>query len=175
MSDGTRAPAGAPRRRITMERTFQAPIEDVWELWTTREGIESWWGPDGFRVEVRSLDLRPGGELRYAMIATGPQQIAFMKQAGMPLVSETRLTFREVAPPRRLAYDHEADFIPGVAPYGVAYLVELEPDPRGVRLVLSFEAMHDEVWTQRATMGWEMELVKLQQVIAGRAGRPRPG
>lgn len=36
---------GEPRRRITIERTYQAPIEDLWDLWTTKEGIESWWGP----------------------------------------------------------------------------------------------------------------------------------
>ncbi len=57
------------RRRITLERTYQASLEEVWEMWTTPEGIESWWGPDGFAVEVRKLDLRPGGELLYAMTA----------------------------------------------------------------------------------------------------------
>jgi uncharacterized protein YndB with AHSA1/START domain len=32
------------RRRIALERTFVAPVEDVWELWTTKAGLESWWG-----------------------------------------------------------------------------------------------------------------------------------
>src|SRR5262245_47945643 len=41
------------RGHVTLERTFDAPIEDVWDLWTTKDGIESWWGPEGFRVEVR--------------------------------------------------------------------------------------------------------------------------
>ena len=39
-------------RRLTLERTYRAPLEKVWELWTTKAGIESWWGPDGFTVEV---------------------------------------------------------------------------------------------------------------------------
>ncbi len=45
--------AGEPtaKRRITIERTYQASIEDVWELWTTKEGIESWWGPGRFLGE----------------------------------------------------------------------------------------------------------------------------
>ena len=38
-------------------------------LRTTKDGIESWWGPGGFTVKVRKLDLRSGGELHYAMIA----------------------------------------------------------------------------------------------------------
>lgn len=80
--------------RITIERTYKASVEDVWDLWTTKEGIESWWGPDGFTTEVLQLDLRAGGELRYAMTATAPAQIEFMKKVGMPLTTEGRLTYR---------------------------------------------------------------------------------
>jgi uncharacterized protein YndB with AHSA1/START domain len=108
------------RRTVTLERTFDASIEEVWDLWTTKEGIESWWGPEGFVVKVLKLDLRPGGELRYTMTAVGADQIEFMKNAGMPLVSETRITYTEVDPPRRLAYTTLADFIPGVEPYDAA-------------------------------------------------------
>ena len=78
-------------------------MEEVWGLWTTKEGIESWWGPDGFAVDVRNLDLRAGGELLYTTTAVGSDQIAFMKKAGMPLTIETRVTYTELDPPRRLA------------------------------------------------------------------------
>jgi len=150
---------------IRFERVYDASVEDVWALWTTKDGIESWWGPDGFAVKVQKLDLRPGGELLYAMTAIAPPQVEFMKKAGMPLTTEARLTYTEVVAPRRLAYTHLADFIPGVAPYGVETLVELHPTAEGVRLVLTFDAMHDEEWTQRATMGWESELGKLAKVL----------
>jgi uncharacterized protein YndB with AHSA1/START domain len=152
-------------RRITMERFFRAPMEDVWDLWTTKEGIESWWGPEGFRVEVRMLDLRVGGQLLYDMIAANPETIAFMKEAGMPTSHPASITFTEVTPHRRLAYDHAADFIPGVASYNVATLVELFDDPKGVRMVLSFDAMHNDEWTERASMGWASELGKLEKLI----------
>jgi hypothetical protein len=33
-------------------------------------------------------------------------------------------------------------------------------------MVLTFDAMHDEVWTQRAAMGWENELGKLERALA---------
>jgi uncharacterized protein YndB with AHSA1/START domain len=150
-----------PRPHITMERTFAASIEDVWELWTTKEGIESWWGPDGFRVEVRSIDVRPGGELRYAMIADAPDKVEFMKRSGMPVSTETSIRYREVVVNRRLAYVNHADFIPGVEPYDADTVVELHPTANGVRMVLTFEAMHDEHWTRMATMGWQSELDKL--------------
>jgi uncharacterized protein YndB with AHSA1/START domain len=161
----TKQTEGAAKRRITIERTFNAPIEDVWDLWTTKEGIESWWGPEGFTVKVHEIDLRPGGELRYAMIATAPAQIEFMKKAGMPLTTEARMTYTEIVPQRRLEYTHLVDFVPGVAPYDVTTVVELHPSAQGVRLVLTFDAMHDEEWTQRAAMGWESELGKLAKIL----------
>jgi uncharacterized protein YndB with AHSA1/START domain len=167
------APATDARRRITLERTYDADLQDVWDLWTTKDGIESWWGPGGFAVTVRRLDLRPGGQLLYAMRAIDPPQVEFMKKAGMPLTQELRITYTEVIAHRRLAYVHLADFIPGVEPYDVATVVELESTARGVRMALTFDAMHSDEWTQRAVMGWEGELNKLAVVVAARTAGGR--
>lgn len=130
------------------------------DLWTTKDGIESWWARGG-SVNVRSLDLRPGGELHHAMTAVDPAQVAFMQQAGMPVTPECRIMFVDVQPLRRLEYLHLADFIPGVNPSDVTHIVQLHSAPGGVRMVLTFDAMHADEWTQRATMGWESELGKL--------------
>jgi uncharacterized protein YndB with AHSA1/START domain len=169
MTSTSKTATDASPRRITLERTFQASLEDVWELWTTVDGIESWWGPEGFTVTVRKLDLRPGGELLYAMTATGPEQIEFMKQANMPVTTEASIAYTEVTAPVRLAYTHLADFIPGVEPYDVATVVELSPGPGTVRMVLTFDAMHSDEWTQRAVMGWDSELGKLARILSARA------
>ena len=163
---GARAPEA--RRRITLERVYQADVQDVWDLWTTKDGIESWWGPGGFTVTVRKLELRPGGELLYAMTAIDPPQVEFMKKAGMPLTQELRITYTEIVLLRRLAYVHVADFIPGVEPYDVATVVELQPIAEGVRMILSFDAMHSDEWTERAVMGWNSELDKLGALILAR-------
>ena len=156
------------RPKLTLERTFKASIDDVWELWTTKEGIESWWGPEGFKVAVRDLDLRPGGELHYAMSATGPEQIEYMAKAGMPITTQNRVTYTQIEPPRRLVYKELADFIPGVEPYEVETVVELEEIAGGVRMVLTFESMHDDHWTKLAVMGRESELARLARVLAAR-------
>ena len=160
------APQTQPaRRKVSLERTFTAAIEDVWALWTTRDGIESWWGPPGFEVKVRKLDFRRGGELLYAMTAIAPDQIEFMKKAGMPLTTESLVTYTEVVPLKRLAFTQMADFIPNVKPYEVATTVDFDTSPRGVKMVLILDAMHDEHWTQMATMGWESELDKLAELL----------
>jgi uncharacterized protein YndB with AHSA1/START domain len=160
------APQTQPaRRKVSIERTFKAAIEDVWELWTTKEGIESWWGPEGFMVKVDKLDFRRGGELAYAMTATAPEQIEFLKKAGMPLTQQARITYTEVVPLKRLAFTQMADFIPNVKPYEVALTVDLDATPIGVRMVLTLDAMHDEQWTKLAVMGWESELGKLAKLL----------
>lgn len=156
------------RRRISIERTFTAGIEDVWELWTTKEGIESWWGPDGFEVKVRKLDFRPGGELLYDMTAIAPDQMDFLKKAGMPVTSRSTVTYTEIVPLKRFAFNQLVDFVPNVKPYQVAMAVEFDSNPQGVRMVLTLDAMHDEYWTKMAVMGWENELDKLAKLLKAR-------
>ena len=119
-------------RTITLERRYDAPIEEIWALWTTREGIESWWGPDGFSVSVDRIDVRPGGELRYTMTATGPEQVAFLERAGMPLSQQLTARYLDVQAPYRLAYATHVDFIPGHGAYDVEALVEPLADPPSV-------------------------------------------
>ena len=150
-------------RQITLERTFDAEVEELWELWTTPEGFESWWGPDGFRTEVRKLELEVGGETVYAMIAVGAEQVDYMRKAGMPLESMDRLTLTEMVPMRRLAYEHMIDFLPGVTPYRAALEVEFSPLERGARMVVTMDVMHDEQMTRMAVMGMESQLARLAQ------------
>jgi len=160
---------------IRIERTYPTSAEVVWRLWTTKKEIEAWWAPDGFKVEVRKLELRPGGELLYTMTATAPEQVEFMKGAGMPLTTESRKTFTELVRPRRLAYQSLIDFVPGVKPYQHLTLVDLSPNGDDVRVVMAMEPLHDEVWTQRLKMGRENELDNLAKLIdrqrAGTSGR----
>ena len=162
------ASAPGARPRLSIERHYRASLEEVWALWTTKDGIESWWGPAGFDVTVHSLDLRPGGQLTYAMTATAAEQVAFMRRAGMPLSTEATITYTEVTPLRRLGYTILTDFVPGVKAYDVATLVELEAVGDHVRMTVNFDPMHDDVWTERARMGRESELGKLDALIARR-------
>jgi uncharacterized protein YndB with AHSA1/START domain len=155
------------RAQFSIERTYDSTVDEAWALWTTKTGIESWWGPEGFDVTVASLDLRPGGELIYMMTAVAPDQVAFMKQAGMPLSTECKVTYTEVSPPSRLGYKTLADFVPGVTPYEVATVVDLRTASDGVKVTITVDAMHDDVWTERARAGNESQLRKLDALLGG--------
>ena len=153
------------RKKTTLERTYDASIDDVWELWTTKEGIESWWGPEGFTTTVKTLEARPGGRLVYVMRATAAEIVAGMKAAGMPLETEAHATFGEIVEKKRLSLRHTVDFA-GVAPYEIETVVELHATGGSVRMVVTFEAMHDETWTARAIQGWESQLRKVPKAVA---------
>lgn len=150
---------------VRLDHTYPATPERVWQLWMTAEGIESWWAPDGFTVQVGKLDLRPGGELIYTMTATAPEQVAFMEGAGLPLSTESRKTFVEVEEPFSLSYNSLADFIPGVDPYDFLTVVEIRPERAGTRVTMNADAMHDEEWTERLAAGRANELANLGKVL----------
>jgi uncharacterized protein YndB with AHSA1/START domain len=152
-------------RWLTLERTYPAAPEEIWELWTTARGIESWWAPEGFSVDVERLELEPGGTLLYAMEATGAAQVEFMENAGLPARTTSQKTFTTVDPPRRLGYRSLVDFVPGMPPYEFLTEVELSADGGGTRVVMTMEPLHDDEWTQRLVAGRENELDNLAQAL----------
>ena len=149
--------------KVVIERTYRAHVEELWALWTTREGFASWWGPEGFRVEVHALEARPGGALHYDMIADAPEQIAAMKAMGQPVSHETRGTFGEVARHRRLSITHVIDFLPGVKPYDSTMAVEFFPSGDSVRMVVALDPMPSAEFSKMQTMGFTSQLSKLDK------------
>lgn len=41
-------------------RILDAPRDLVWEVWTNPEHIKEWWGPDGFSLTTKSMNVQPG-------------------------------------------------------------------------------------------------------------------
>jgi uncharacterized protein YndB with AHSA1/START domain len=112
---------------LVVTRRFRAPIETVWEMWTAPEHLGAWWGPTGFRTTTDGFELRPGGEWRHTM--HGPDGIDY------PNV----LTFREIVPGRRLAYEQSGGRA-GEPQIHFTATVVFERDEAGTRLTLRMRA-----------------------------------
>ena len=55
-------------RVVRIERTFEAPAEDVFDAWTSEEVIGRWFRPkEGWREADAEVDLRVGGKIRVVM------------------------------------------------------------------------------------------------------------
>lgn len=53
---------------VRIERTFDAPAEDVFDAWTSEEVISRWFKPkEGWREAEAEVDLRVGGAVRVVM------------------------------------------------------------------------------------------------------------
>ena len=81
-------------RELVYERIYDAPRELVFEAWTNPKHLVKWWGPNGFSLTIRSIDVRPGGVWRFVM--HGPDGRDY----------ENRITYEEIVRPERLVYSH---------------------------------------------------------------------
>lgn len=153
--------------QLVLTREIAATPDQVWDLWTTADGISRWWAPDGFRTDVSTIDVTPGGDLVYTMTAVDPAQIAFMEEHGLPLATESRKRFTAVDRPRHLAYVSIVDFVPGLEPYDHLTTVDLAPSGTGTLVTMTIDPMHDEEWTQRIVAGRGNELDNLAAIVAG--------
>ena len=77
---------------IVITRSFDAPRTLVFEMWTRAEHVTPWWDPTGAQLAECEIDLRPAGPFRFVHGGSGGMRHAF---AG---------TYREIAPPSRLAF-----------------------------------------------------------------------
>lgn len=60
---------GVAGRTMVLQRQIRAPRPVVWSAWMNPQTLPQWWGPDGFSCRTSRIDLRPGGEWVFDMIA----------------------------------------------------------------------------------------------------------
>ncbi len=56
-------------KQIEVTRTFNAPVEMVWQVWVDPELVKRWWGPKHFTSPVARMDFREGGKSVVSMLA----------------------------------------------------------------------------------------------------------
>lgn len=158
---------------IRFERVYDASIEAVWALWTTKEGLEEWFAPAGMRVEVRDLELRVGGAFDYVISAVGAEQVAYLTNLDMRQTARVSGQLVEMVRHRRLRIRFNMDFVPGVEPYPYDMLVEMSVKAGRVRLVLTADRHPDPEMTRGAVLGLTSQLNSFDLAISARATKER--
>jgi uncharacterized protein YndB with AHSA1/START domain len=149
---------------LVIERTYAAKPEELWELWTTKDGFESWWGPQEFHADVHMIEPRQGGALHYDMVANTPEAVAAMKGMGAPTTQPCRGILSEFQPYERLVLTQTIDFLPGVEPYDSMIAVDFFAAAQGrVRMVVTLSQMHDAATTGMQLEGFLSQLSKLDK------------
>ncbi len=85
---------------ILITRSFDAPIELVFDAWTTPDLVRRWWAGDRGEVTEAAIDLRVGGRWRWVMVANGGFEVAFHGE------------FREIDRPHRVVRTEVFEAVP---------------------------------------------------------------
>jgi len=80
---------------VTIERTFDAPVDLIWQMWTEPQHFAAWYGPDGATIPVAKMDVRVGGTRLISMRVQTPNGAMQMWFVG---------EYREVVDNKRLVY-----------------------------------------------------------------------
>ena len=77
-------------------RILDAPRELVWEVWTNPEHIKEWWGPNGFSLTTKSMNVEPGKIWDFIMHGMGRDWV-------------NKIEYVEVKKPSLLSYKHSGE------------------------------------------------------------------
>ncbi|HEX4837522.1 MAG TPA: SRPBCC domain-containing protein [Solirubrobacteraceae bacterium] len=142
---------------LRLERTYEAPAEEVFDAWTNPEVLRRWWkvDPEG-STPIAEVDLRVGG--RYRLSMEDP--------------SGTRHTvggeYHEVSRPERLVYswcwEQEGDGQPG---HVSTVTVEFHADGERTNLVLEHTGLASAQSRDQHAHGWNACLDILQSRVFG--------
>jgi len=91
-----------PIKEIEFERTYDAPIETVWQAWTDPEHLKEWWGPDNVSIPECEVDLRVGG--KYYIVMEAGEAMGAYKGTRWPMEA----VYTVVEKNSRLAYTAKA-------------------------------------------------------------------
>lgn len=70
----TQTEKAANLKTVHIKRTFDLPVEKVWQAFTEPETFKRWWGPTGFTCPSSSIDLKPGGKYLHCMKSPDGQE-----------------------------------------------------------------------------------------------------
>lgn len=163
------------KERFVINRTFEAPLETMFQMWTDPKHFAQWLAPTGFNMKFFRSDIKPGGSSFYVMAGDNGKN----KMYG-------RAEYQKIERPHRLVYTQQfCDENEKISRHPMAptwpetmlTVVELaEEGPGRTRVTVTWEpygaATREEVEMfvkSRAgmTQGWTGSFDKLEAHLAG--------
>ena len=160
-----------PQDAVMIERSFDAPVNLIWQMWTDPAHFAAWYGPGGATIPVAEMDVRVGGTRLVSMSVetpSGPMQMWFTGE------------YREVVENQRLVYteamsDEQGTVLspakvgmPDGHPTTTEVRVELEVVDGGTKMVMTHLGIPAG---SPGAVGWEMAFSKLDAHVAAYANQ----
>ena len=80
---------------VVIERTFAAPVDLIWQMWTEAEQFQKWYGPKGFSVPVAEMDLQVGDKRLICMASPDGSMKMWSTGEYVEIASTTHLVYTE--------------------------------------------------------------------------------
>ena len=116
---------------FSMSRTFDAPRDLVWKVYTDPDLVPQWWGPRYLTTEVDKMEVKVGGMWRY-----------IQKDAEGNVYSFNGI-YQEVNPPERLTYTFEFEPMAGHISTDTLTFEELPGGKTRITARTSFDTLED--------------------------------
>ena len=81
---------------VVVERTFDAPVEVIWQMWTQPEHFKKWYGPTGFTVPVAEMDVQVGGKHLFCMSSPDGKMKMWSTGEYLEIVQNERLVYTDI-------------------------------------------------------------------------------
>ena len=150
---------------LVIERTFEAPPEVVWQMWTEPGHFAAWYGPAGASISVTTMDVRVGGiRLLRMEVATpdGPMQMWFTGEY-LEVIENQRLVYTDsMSDENGNVLAPEQTGMPPGHPTTTEVRVELEAVGGGTKMILTHIGIPPG---SPGAGGWAMALDKLAVVL----------
>jgi len=131
---------GELEREIVLSRVINAPRDQVFSAWVDPQHMFQWFGPRGFRCEVRQVnEARPGAMWRFDMISPDGQRF------------DSRMVFLEVKPNERLVFDHGSDKDDDPSRFRVTITFDQQSDGK---TVITLRQLHPSKEQREGTIGF---------------------
>jgi uncharacterized protein YndB with AHSA1/START domain len=159
------------RDSVVIERSFDAPVELVWQMWTVPEHFRAWYGPDGATIPTARMDVRVGGRRLVCVEMQspgGPMQMWFTGEY-REVVENVRLVYTEAMSDEDGNVSSPADTgMPAGHPTTTEVRVELEDVDGRTKMVMTHAGIPGD---SPGAAGWAMALDKLAARVAAHRRR----
>jgi uncharacterized protein YndB with AHSA1/START domain len=145
-------------REMRITRTFNAPIDIMWEVWTNPEHIVHWWGPNGFTSTIHKMDFHEGGEWRLTL--HGPDGTDYPNKS----------IFKEIIPYKKIVFEH---FNPK---FVTTVLFESKQQETQIEWTMEFETaemLEIIVKAHKADEGLKQNLERLEKYLSKIGSEPK--
>ncbi len=149
---------------VHVERSFPAPVSQVWKTWTDSESMKNWWSPKDYTAPVIESDFRVDGKFLYAM--KSPSGTMHWNAGRYTVIEPEKkiVSLMSFSDENGKILTGSAIPVPGTWPDEIQVTAEFTSDAQKTTIKIK-ESGIPLLMSLFAKMGWEQQFDKLERLL----------